>query len=255
MGVDYVKVDDIARNRIPGQYHNDEIVAIAAAIRASGRSMILSLSPGETPLQQAEHVKRWAQLWRAQNDFWDEWPLLLHNLGRLLAWAPHAGPGHWPDGDMIPLGHICIRNCDVKPERWTKLTRGEQLTVMSAWRWLPPLMLGMNILDNDPWTWALIRNPELIAINQDSAGNGVEMIPLQACQAWRKRLGDGRMAIGFFNTSDRPQTVDVAWSDLGAAVEPGCATCGCAATWAAGNGSMREIPPHDCELLVVSLQK
>jgi alpha-galactosidase len=252
-GVDFVKVDDIARNRIPGQYHGGEIVAIAEAIRSSNRSIILSLSPGETPLQQAGHVKRWAQMWRAQNDFWDSWPDLLHNLGRLLAWAPHAGPGHWPDGDMLPLGHVCIRNCDVKPDRWTRLSRSEQLTVMSAWALASsPLMLGMNLPDNDPWTWALIRNPELIAIDQDGAGNRVEMIPLNGCQAWRKKLEDGRMAVGFFNQGDQSQVVDAAWSDLGAGTGPRVRDVWLRRDLGVQKRFQARILPHDCELVLVT---
>ena len=47
-GVDYVKVDDIAR-----PYHEEEIGAIRRAIDRSGRPMVLSLSPGETPLAAA----------------------------------------------------------------------------------------------------------------------------------------------------------------------------------------------------------
>lgn len=50
-GVDYVKVDDISR-----PYHDNEaeIEAIRAAIDASERPMVLSLSPGATALSAAE---------------------------------------------------------------------------------------------------------------------------------------------------------------------------------------------------------
>ena len=44
-GVDYVKVDDIAR-----PYHREEVEAIAGAIENSGREMVLSLSPGAAPM-------------------------------------------------------------------------------------------------------------------------------------------------------------------------------------------------------------
>ncbi len=86
-------------------------------------------------------------------------------------WLASAAPGHWPDGDMIPFGHICQRNCDVQPDRWTRFTRDEQLTLMSLWALAPsPLMLGMNLPDNDDWTTALLTNPEVLAVNQNPVG-------------------------------------------------------------------------------------
>ena len=61
---------------------------------------------------------------------------------------------------MIPFGHICLRNCDVHPDRWTRFTRDEQLTLMSLWALAPsPMMLGANLPDNDAWTTAILTNP------------------------------------------------------------------------------------------------
>ena len=82
-GVDLVKVDDIAR---PYHRNEPEIEAVRRAIDRSGRRMILSLSPGETPLDAADHVAAHANMWRISDDFWDEWPLLLAQFKRL------AGP-------------------------------------------------------------------------------------------------------------------------------------------------------------------
>ena len=49
-GVDFVKMDDMSR---PYDAHAPEIEAAHKAILASGRPMILSLSPGETPVPRA----------------------------------------------------------------------------------------------------------------------------------------------------------------------------------------------------------
>ena len=70
-GVDFVKVDDISR---PYHRNRPEIEAVRRAIDGSGRPMILSLSPGETPLDAAAHVAEHANMWRISDDFWDEWP-------------------------------------------------------------------------------------------------------------------------------------------------------------------------------------
>ena len=50
-GVDFVKIDDLSR-----PYHQDEIEMIRKAIDRCGRPIVLSTSPGETPLNKADHV-------------------------------------------------------------------------------------------------------------------------------------------------------------------------------------------------------
>ncbi|MGH7990081.1 MAG: putative Ig domain-containing protein, partial [Limisphaerales bacterium] len=49
-GVDYIKCDDIANLQRGRFYDASEIEALSDALKNSGRSIILSLSPGETPL-------------------------------------------------------------------------------------------------------------------------------------------------------------------------------------------------------------
>ena len=50
--VDYIKVDDISK-----PYSKPEIEAIHSAINKCGRKIVLSLSPGATPPDQANHVR------------------------------------------------------------------------------------------------------------------------------------------------------------------------------------------------------
>src|SRR3546814_17837433 len=54
-GVVFVKVDDISR---PYHRNQPEIEAVRRAINASGRPMVLSLSPGETPLSAADQDRK-----------------------------------------------------------------------------------------------------------------------------------------------------------------------------------------------------
>ena len=64
--IDFVKVDDIAQ-----PYHQAEIEAIRRAIDRAGRPIMLSLSPGETPLADGAQMSRQANLWRISDDFWN----------------------------------------------------------------------------------------------------------------------------------------------------------------------------------------
>jgi alpha-galactosidase len=142
-GVDLVKMDDMSR---PYDAHAPEIEAAHAAIVATKRSIILSLSPGETPLSRADHVRRFAQMWRISDDFWDEWPLLEAQFTRLENWNAHRVPGGWPDADMLPLGRLALGARD------TKFTPDEQRTLMTLWSIArSPLIMGNQAsYDNQP---------------------------------------------------------------------------------------------------------
>ena len=162
-GVDYVKVDDIAR---PYHQNEKEIEAIRLAIDHTGRPMLLSLSPGETALSAATHVREHANLWRISDDFWDTWSSLQEQFARLNNWTPHRRPGAWPDADMLPLGVLRLG------ERSTRFTRDEQYTVMSLWSIArSPLMHGGDMTKTDDFTLSLLTNDEVLAVNQGSSNN------------------------------------------------------------------------------------
>ncbi|WP_457421187.1 hypothetical protein [Roseateles sp. P5_E7] len=162
-GVDFVKVDDIAAPN----YQAKEVELIRRAIDATGRRMVLSLSPGPAHLEQAAHLQAHANQWRVCNDFWDTWPQLRDNLVNLVKWAPHARAGAWPDADMLPVGKIGLRNYDDKGrgERDTGFTRDEQLMMLTAWTCArSPLILGNDLRKLDDWTLRLVTNPEVLAL-------------------------------------------------------------------------------------------
>jgi len=89
-GVDFVKCDDIAR-----EYPRcaREIEIISEACRNCGRDIVLSLSPGPAPVEQAEHLKKYANMWRITDDFWDRWDLLKAMFERAQKWCIHSGRG------------------------------------------------------------------------------------------------------------------------------------------------------------------
>lgn len=51
-------------------------------------------------------------MWRMTDDFWDVWDALYAMFERCETWAPYVGEHHWPDCDMLPLGHIGIRSSE-----------------------------------------------------------------------------------------------------------------------------------------------
>jgi hypothetical protein len=162
-GVDYIKVDDISRPYDDVQ--KAEIEAIRKAIDQTGRPIVLSLSPGSTPITAADHVMNHANLWRITDDFWDSWGLLLAMFERLDAWTPYRGPGHFPDADMLPLGIIEF-------DRPTKFTEDEHYTLMSLWAiGRSPLIFGGDMTRLDAFTKRMLTHPQMLKVNQESANN------------------------------------------------------------------------------------
>jgi hypothetical protein len=208
-GVDYCKVDDISY-----PYHQAEIEGVRAAIDHCGRPIVLSLSPGETPLGQAEHVQNHAHLWRISGDFWDNWEQLVKQFALCAAWAPFAGPGHWPDADMLPIGHLSVRG--PWPEaRTTNFTRDEQITLMTLFAIArSPLMIGANLPTSDEFTISLLTNAELMDVNQNST-NHREAYRHDGHIAWCADAPSRRKFAALFNLGDQPAEVSVALADLG----------------------------------------
>ncbi|MCR4877562.1 MAG: glycoside hydrolase family 27 protein [Clostridiales bacterium] len=208
-GVDYVKCDDIAREY---PHCRKEIEVISQARLDCGRDIVLSLSPGPAPLEQAEHLKKWSNLWRITDDFWDSWPLLRNMFERLEKWCVHAGPGHWPDADMLPLG--ALRQCD-SPEEWTHFTRDEQRTMMTLWCIArSPLMMGGEMTKNDDWTLKLLTNRDVLAMETES-WCAHPLWTTEEESVWLAPRKDGKgFYLAFFNLTGQSRTVRVSEKEL-----------------------------------------
>jgi hypothetical protein len=193
--IDFVKMDDMSR---PYDANAPEIEAAHRAIEASGRPMILSLSPGETPLASGEHVRRYAQMWRISDDFWDEWPQLKAQFTRLENWSMFRQPGRWPDADMLPLGRLQMgkRDCHFTPD--------EQRTLMTLWSIArSPLIMGGDLRHLDPATLALLTNREVLAVNQASRDNKPASL-IEDVRTWTARAETGETRyLAMFNISDK----------------------------------------------------
>ena len=174
-GVDFVKVDDIAASRLY-PFFSEEIEMIRLAIDRCGRDMVLSLSPGPAPLEQAAILKQNANMWRVTDDYWDRWDNLKAMFERCEKWWPLVGYHGWPDCDMLPLGHLGIRSADgnwphpwgeTGADRFTRFTKDEQKTMMTLWTiFRSPMFFGGELRDNDEWTLSLLTDPLLTEMHQ-----------------------------------------------------------------------------------------
>jgi hypothetical protein len=218
-GVDFLKVDCIA---VP--YRQAEIRMIHEAIRKSGRPIVLSLSPGPTPFNEADDVSTHAQMWRISDDFWDHWDTwpdatwsqsLKGQFAQIAKWEPVAGPGRWPDPDMLPIGYLGPRP-GFKAARMSGLTIDEQQTLLTLWAISrAPLILGADLHHLDARLLNLLTNPEVISIDQHS-NSAHPLIQTADTVVWvsKPELGGGTF-VALFNLSNSARTLHYTWSDLG----------------------------------------
>ncbi len=209
-GVDYVKCDDIAREY---PHCQKEIEVISAACRNSGRDMVLSLSPGAAPVEKAEHLKKYANMWRITDDFWDQWSLLKAMFERAEKWCIHAGPGHWPDADMLPVG--ALRQCE-NVNDWTNFTQAEQRTMMTLWCMMrSPLMIGGEMTKNDVFTLDLLTNAPLLEIEK-TTWCAHSLYTTEEASAWVAPRQDGKgVYVALFNLTDKKCRLSVTAEELG----------------------------------------
>jgi alpha-galactosidase len=221
-GVDLLKVDCISAN----PYAIGEIRMIRRAIDKTGRPMVLSLSPGPTALAHASELIELANMWRISNDIWDIWsserpfPISVKSqFARLAGWAKYAGPGHWPDADMLPLGYLGPVPGYGKP-RSTNLTPDEQRTMLTLWSiGRSPLIVGANLTRLDSATEKLLTNRDVIAVDQ-MATSSRQVFNSDGLIAWSADLpsdfpGGFTMALAVFNTADTTANVNSGFDSYG----------------------------------------
>ncbi|MFJ7073778.1 glycoside hydrolase family 27 protein [Streptomyces sp. NPDC098781] len=232
--VDAIKVDflcGIGAKLDPGPAFKE----FSGAVAKSGRRMLLNLCNPltddwglpHTPEQDAHNTYAYAPTiadsWRTGTDIaWGtpspgQWPNVLRNMDA-NAWHPEAqGPGHYNDPDyLIPMRRMA--------DGTLELTEEESTTQFVMWAEMAsPLVLG-----SDPRTLSAsmirtLRNPEIIAVNQDPlAVQGVRVATDSAGDVYSKVLsGPGRRAVVLLNRSDQPlrRTVDFGDVALGGPVE------------------------------------
>ena len=150
-----------------------------------------------------------ANSWRTTGDITDTWAS-LYRIGFELQpeLYPYAGPGHWNDPDMLVVGKVGWSD----NLRDSRLTPDEQYTHITLWSLLAANMLiGCDIAQIDDFTFNLLCNNEVNAVNQDILGKQAHRdVNEDGVQIWSRPLADGSTAVGIFNLNDSPVPVDLA---------------------------------------------
>jgi alpha-galactosidase len=217
-GVDLVKADCMASR----PYKGDDIRMLSRALRKTGRSIVLSLSPGEAPIENVDEMRANAQMWRISDDVWDMWHSavdypqgVVDQFSRIAKWATFSQPGHWPDADMLPLGYLGPAPGWGKA-RPTRLTHDEQRTLLTLWSvFRSPLMMGGNLPASDDWTIELLSNTEVIALDQHSTG-ATPVITTDTAVVWTAHADSGDLQyVAIFNLGNTTEKMQYSWKDVG----------------------------------------
>lgn len=203
-GVDYIKCDDMS-----SPYNKEEIELLRKALDRYAPDIVLSLSPGPAPTEQAEHLKEHANLWRISGDFWDNWSALKEIFELCERWVSHGGSGHWPDADMLPLGHIGIR-AERGEDRPSLFTKDEQIMVMTLWSiFNSPLIFGGDLPSCDKWTMSLITNDEVLSVNQ--TGRNPRLISNEGEKIiWMSDVPDSKdKYLALFNMNEKGKMIEM----------------------------------------------
>ncbi|MBE5966093.1 MAG: glycoside hydrolase family 27 protein [Lachnospiraceae bacterium] len=217
--VDYIKVDDICVTEYkPHDPYSAkrEIEMIRKAIDQCGRPMVLSLSPGPAVLSEAEHLSKYANMWRMTGDFWDNWDQLYRMFDYCYDWSPFVKEGCWPDCDMLPIGRVGINTPGHNPnERNTNFTRNEQITMMTLWCiFRSPLMIGSELTALDDWTFKLLTNENVLRLLKYSH-DARQVFRSFDTVIWASDDEDGSKYIAFFNTGFSKTTPSINFMNLG----------------------------------------
>lgn len=243
-GVDFVKVDDIS-----SPYHKDEIEMVRKAIDRCGRPIVLSLSPGETPVENAGHVSANANMWRLVGDVWDKWDDVRNLIEVAGDWYPYVGQGTWPDCDMIPLGHLAIRG-ERGEDRHTRLNPAEQQTLMTFLAiFRSPMMFGGDLPTMDELTLSMLTNIDVLDIHR--YGTDVrQLYRMYGICAVSSKI-NGKVCIAIFNLKDELTQVGIPLNDAGLE-----SPCSMRDVWSGKtvadveSGSAVLLGPHQCILLM-----
>jgi hypothetical protein len=250
-GFDFVKVDwcgGDAEGLDPQTTFQAISAALASATATTGHPMVLSICEWgrQNPWNWGAGL---GAMWRTSTDiiFFGQsasLPPVLSNFDQ----AQHPTQQHTGfvnDPDMLTVG-------------MTGLSAAQNRTEMSLWAISgAPLLAGNNLATMSAATAAILKNPEVIAIDQDPRGlQGVKLAEDSAGrQVYGKVLaGAGRRAVVLLNRTSTAATMTVRWADLGLTAAPATVRNVWAATTLSNVATSfsTSVPANDSVLLTVT---
>lgn len=170
-GFDFIKIDYCGAGQELDLEEEQRYSEICGAIRkVTNRPISVNICRWAFP---GTWAARMARSWRISSDINPSWKSVKYIIGKNLYLSAYAGGGHYNDMDMLEIGR--------------GLTPTEEETHFGMWCIMSsPLLIGCDLTTIPEASLRLLKNRELIALNQDRLG-------LQAHVALRQ--GDGYVLV------------------------------------------------------------
>lgn len=212
---DYIKVDYCGGNNM-GLDERKQYTKIGDVIKRIekeiGKNIVYNVCRWEFP---GTWITRTADSWRTTADIIDSWEDdekrawgwgLKHILTRARYEQAYTGGGHYNDLDGLQLGH--------------RLNDQEERTHFAMWCiYSSPIVIGQDLRTLSEKTLTLLRNADLVAMNQDRLGLGAPVVQREGevyvVAKDMETLHGKKRAVAVLNISDRKQTIEVCLKSLG----------------------------------------
>lgn len=206
-GVDFVKLDGVSNADAA------DVRAWSRAIRQSGRTMVLDVTRGPFTVTIAPTLIRYADQWVIAPDVecyacehsetgypLTSWNSVKERFTLAALWQPYSSPeGGFNDFDSIEVGNGANNG----------LTPAERKTQLSLWALgASPLILGVDLTHLDPADLQLLKNTDVIAVDQDSIA-AQRVVFDDDRQVFAKTEPSGDVIVGLFNLGGESQEVSV----------------------------------------------
>jgi len=212
-GVDYLKDDNCnwPPNDIPAVDYSNMSQALMESVPPITFCICMG-SPGYVSFDSGL-----ANQWRTTDDINDAYATMISHIDLNSQTAYIAGPGRWNDPDMLEVGN-------------GGMTAVQDQSHFTMWCIMAaPLIMGNNLTAMSPQTMATLTNSEIIAVDQDPAGEqGVKVVNNVSAgstnEVWSKTLGYDftTKAVVLFNRLGPATNITVNWTNLG--LQAGTAT-------------------------------
>ena len=202
-GYDFIKIDYCGAGQELDLDEQPRYTAIRKAIDQVGRKDVeINICRWAFPGTWAKEL---AASWRISGDISDNWGSVKHIIEKNLPLSAYCADGHFNDMDMLEIGR--------------SLSESEERVHFGLWCLMSsPLLVGCDMTTLPERPLALLKNPELIALNQDSLG--LQAYPVQAADGTYvlvKDIGRRRTpvrAVALYNPTDSTRRISVALSEL-----------------------------------------
>ena len=197
---DFIKVDYCGGIHM-GLDEREQYTKISNEIRKiekeTGRRLVFNICRWAYPGTWVSDI---ADSWRTTGDIYDAWASVKSIVKENLYLQAYTGGGHYNDMDMLEIGR--------------SLNENEERTHMAYWCIASsPMLIGCDMTKLRESSLALLKNKDLIAMNQDVLGIGAPVVQREGdvyvVAKDMEQLHGSKRAVVVMNLTDSEQTIQV----------------------------------------------